>query len=914
MKQRRPYRLMFVSATLVAGALLFIFSTKSNHVDFSTEVKPLFNKKCISCHGGVKKQGGFSVLFREEALAKTKSGKRAIVPGDPDKSEMIRRLTLDDPEERMPYQHPPLSKDEIRLLARWIEQGAEWTDHWAYIPVKQQLVPEINSFFGSDGAAWARNDIDRFVYRKMKEVDLKPSKEASPELLVRRVALDLTGLPARKSLRDAFLNKTGDKAYEQLVDSLLADPAFGERWATMWLDVARYADSGGYEADQGRVIWRYRDWVIKAYNEDKPYNQFLIEQIAGDLLPGATDEQLIATAFHRNTTSNNEGGTDNEEFRISSVLDRVNTTWEGLMGTSFACAQCHSHPYDPFRHEDYYRFMAFFNNAQDEDGWEDYPLLRHFDSASLIKLNTVSQWLQHNESKQDATDHLMFVKAWANSIEANTAEDPYNGSVTVVNLNLRKNATTRLKAVDLTGKGELVMRFHAAPGKGTMTLRLDSATGPVLSSIKFNTTGTWLIETFALNNFTGVHDVFLKYENPSVKSLDAEGISVDWFHFGKSLPARDKPGYREFEKTYWELVKMTVPTTPVMLEFPRNMSRKTNVFERGNWLVKGPEVVAAVPASMNRFPKGAPNNRLGLAQWLTSKQNPLTARTMVNRLWEQIFAKGLVETLEDMGSQGAVPLHPELLDHLSYQFMNEFNWSVKRLLKEIVMSATYRQDSRITEEQESKDPENKYFARSSRVRLSAEQIRDQALMVSGLLSSKMYGPSVMPYQPEGLWANPWSGEYWQNSKGEDQYRRAVYTYLKRTAPYPSMISFDGTPRSSCTPRRIRTNTPLQALVTLNDSAFLIMARSFAYNIEKEPGTVRSKIVQAYKEALNHQPSEKIVSALETLYNKALAKYQNSPDAACEMIGIVNENNKPETAAMVIVTNAIFNLDEFVTRN
>ncbi|HSB94704.1 MAG TPA: DUF1549 domain-containing protein, partial [Flavitalea sp.] len=516
MKQRRQYRLMFVSATMVAGALLFIFSTKSNHVDFSTQVKPLLNKKCITCHGGVKKQGGFSVLFREEALAKTKSGKWAIVPGDPEKSEMIRRLTLDDPEERMPYQHPALSKDEIRLLARWIEQGAQWTDHWAYVPVKSQPVPAGGSFFGSAAASWARNDIDRFVYRKMKDVDLEPSVEASAELLVRRLALDLTGLPARKSLREAFLKQGGDKAYEQLVDSLLADPAFGERWATMWLDVARYADSGGYEADQGRVIWRYRDWVIKAFNEDKPYNQFLVEQIAGDLLPGATDEQLIATAFHRNTTSNNEGGTDNEEFRVSAVLDRVNTTWEGLMGTSFACAQCHSHPYDPFRHEDYYRFMAFFNNAQDEDGWEDYPLLRHFDSASLNKLKQVEHWLGDNESKQDATDHLMFVKAWANSIEANTAEDPFNGSVTVVNLNLRKNATTKLKAVDLTGKDELVMRFHVAPGKATMTFRVDSSNGPVISKVRFNKTGKWLIEKFQVNRTEGMHDVFVKFENPSI--------------------------------------------------------------------------------------------------------------------------------------------------------------------------------------------------------------------------------------------------------------------------------------------------------------------------------------------------------------------------------------------------------------
>jgi len=913
MKRIGSFRIILVSASLVTGALFFIFSTSSNQVEFSTQVKPLFNKKCISCHGGVKKQGGFSVLFRDEALAKTKSGKYAIVPGDADNSEMIRRLTLDDPEERMPYQHPALSKDEIRLLTRWIDQGAKWTDHWAYIPVKKQVVPSVNSVFGASGENWVRNDIDRFIFHKMKEVDLAPSKEAAPEILARRLALDLTGLPAKQSLRDAYLKNPGGKAYESLVDSLLAEPSYGERWASMWMDVARYADSRGYEADQGRVIWQYRDWLIRAYNEDKPYSQFLIEQIAGDLLPGASDEQLIATAFHRNTTSNNEGGTDNEEFRVSSVLDRVNTTWEGIMGTSFACAQCHSHPYDPFRHEDYYKFMAFFNNAQDEDGWEDYPLLRHFDSASTLKLQLVQNWLEQHESKQDVKDHMMFVKAWANSIEANTAETPFNGSVTVINLNLRKNATTKLKSVDLNSKDELTMRFSAAPGQGSMSFRMDSANGPLLATIRFTEPDKWVMQSFPLKNASGVHDLYLKYENPSIKSMDDNGISVDWFHFGKSLPGKGKAGYKEFEKTYWDLVKMDVPTTPIMLEYPAGMSRKTFVFDRGNWLVKGAEVKPAVPASMNKFPAGAPSNRLGLAQWLTSRDNPLTARTMVNRIWEQVFGKGLVETLEDMGSQGAVPLHPELLDHLSYQFMYEFNWSVKKLLKEIVMSATYRQDSKISRENDI-DPDNNYFSRSSRIRLSAEQMRDQALMVSGLLSNKMYGPSVMPYQPEGLWANPWSGEYWSNSTGEDQYRRALYTYLKRTAPYPSMISFDGTARSSCTPRRIRTNTPLQALVTLNDSAFLVMARNFAYTVQKQPGSPQSKIRYAYEAALGHEPAPRALQAMEALYQTALNRYKADTESTCGVIGEMGKNTSAENAAMVVVANAIFNLDEFVTRN
>lgn len=907
-------RLFLVSAVLIAVALLFVFSTSSNEVDFSSEVKPILNKKCISCHGGVKKQGGFSVLFREEALVKTKSGKFAIVPGDAESSEMIRRLTLDDPEERMPYQHPALSKEEIKLLTRWIDQGAKWSDHWAYIPVKKPSLPAVSSLFGKDGSTWVKNDIDRYIYNKAREEGLNTSAEAPAEILLRRVALDLTGLPASESIRSWFLKQPNEQAYTQLVDSLLADPAYGERWASMWMDVARYADSRGYEADQGRVIWKYRDWVIRAYNNDKPYNHFLVEQIAGDLLPQPTDAELIATGFHRNTTSNNEGGTDNEEFRVSSVLDRVNTTWEGLMGTSFACVQCHSHPYDPFRQEEYYQFMAFFNNSQDEDGWEDYPLLREFDSAQSVRLEGVKQWLQQNESAQDAKDHLLFVKAWGNTIEANTAETPVNGSVTVVNLNLRKNATTKFKRVDLDGKDEVVIRAAASGMQGTITLRLDSLNGPVIGKLTFKEKDKWTIQHFPVRAAGGVHDVMLRFEDPSLRTPDENGISIDWIHFGKSLPGRDLAGYSTFENNYWDLVKADVPTTPILLEYPSGMSRKTHVFERGNWMVKGKEVKPGVPASMNPFPKNAPLNRLGLAQWLTSTQNPLTARTMVNRVWEQLFGRGLVETLEDMGSQGASPTHPELLDYLSWKFMHDYNWSLKKLVREIVLSATYRQDSKFGPEAMEKDPENLYFARSSRIRLSAEQLRDQALMVSGLLSRKMYGPSVMPYQPDGIWANPWSGEYWENSKGEDQYRRAVYTYLKRTAPYPSMISFDATARSSCTPRRIRTNTPLQALVTMNDSAFIMMARNFALNMQKQSGSTEARIAKAYFNALGRDASRPVLQSLITLYDRALQRYKSDATATCAIMGGMTDNTVAENAAMVVVTNAIFNLDEFVTRN
>jgi hypothetical protein len=373
------YKKIFAIITVLAVAVtVFTYSTSTQTIDFSTQVKPIINKNCISCHGGVKRQADFSLLFRADALAKTKSGKFAIIPGDPDHSEMIRRLTLDDPEERMPYRHAPLKQEEINTLRKWIKQGAQWGDHWAYVPIKPEEVPKpTSSLLGLIPAKknkWVKNDIDYFIYDKLQQEKLQPSPEADKATLLRRVSFDLTGLPPSDKLVEQFLKDTSGKAYEKLVDGLLASPHYGEHLTAMWLDLARYADTKGYERDDSRQIWKYRDWLIKAFNNDKPYDQFLIDQLAGDLFLDASDEQFIATAFNRNTLTNDEGGTDNEEFRTAAVLDRVNTTWEALMGTTFSCVQCHSHPYDPFRHEEYYKFMAFFNNTRDEDTFDDYPL------------------------------------------------------------------------------------------------------------------------------------------------------------------------------------------------------------------------------------------------------------------------------------------------------------------------------------------------------------------------------------------------------------------------------------------------------------------------------------------------------------------------------------------------------------
>ncbi len=891
-----------LSALALFGGITIWSITRTEKVDFSTQVKPILNKNCISCHGGVKKNGGFSFLFREDALGVTESGSPAIVPGHADKSEMIRRLLTHDPEERMPYKKEPLSEEEIDILRKWIDQGAEWGEHWAYQAVKKPELPNLQAAAGFNDTNGSATEIDLFIRKSLKEVGLTPSPEASREILIRRLSLDLTGLPPGRSLRDAFLRRENPISYEVLVDSLLASPAYGERWAAMWLDLARYADTKGYERDPGRTIWRYRDWLIRAFNSDKPYDAFLTEQLAGDLLPEPTDEQLIATAFHRNTMTNDEGGTDNEEFRVQAVLDRVNTTWEALMGTTFACVQCHSHPYDPFRHEDYYRFMAFFNNTRDEDTFAEYPVLRHLEPADSAKLTQLKQWLQQKSGAERAHEVAQFVKTWQPSVNSIQADAFVNAELSDTKwLSFRNNGESRLAGVDLSGRNLLIFRYNSWAANGVWTIRADSATGRVLARLAVpDTRGKWTIASLPLHSIDGRHNIYLQYQNEQLKDPKANVLTFDWFHFTTPLPQTSDNDPIDGEKFFWDLVNASAPVTPIMMENPQHMQRPSQVFERGNWLVKADTVEPGVPHIFPAIPAGKAADRLAMAEWMVRPDHPLTARTMVNRLWEQVFGQGLVETLEDLGSQGAAPTHPELLDYLAWQFVNEYNWSIKSLLKSMVMSATYRQSAAVSAEALEKDPFNKYYGRAPRVRLSAEQVRDQALAVSGLLSAKMYGPSVMPWQPEGIWLSPYSNEYWVSSEGEDRYRRALYTYWKRTAAYPSMLTFDAPAREVCAARRIRTNTPLQALVTLNDSVYVEAAGQLALQMSQQAQTVEEQICYAYQAAMCRPINPERYAALEALYAEALASYGGQKDA--------------EMQALQLVAAAVLNMDEFLTKN
>jgi hypothetical protein len=903
------FKIRVLSLVVLVLFLLFL-GCEEKKIDFNTQVKPILNKHCIACHGGVKKSGGFGMLFRQDALAKTESGKPAIIPGDPNHSEMIRRITSTDPEQRMPYKKNPLSAEEIDILQKWIKQGAEWGNHWAYVKPKEVKVPQFSS-----SEKWLKNPIDNFVLEKLNEQKLQPAPEADKSTLLRRVYFDLIGLPPTKAQADKFLADKSSQAYEKVVDELLKSPQFGEKWASWWLDMARYSDTKGYERDDNRKIWRYRDWVIKAFNQDMPFDQFTIEQLAGDLLPTPSDEQLIATAFHRNTMNNDEGGTDDEEFRVSAVIDRVNTTMTVWQSTTMACVQCHSHPYDPFRHEEYYKMMAFFNNSRDEDVDDESPNLRIYEEKDAQKLNEVRNWIKNVSNESQARNFYHFLKTLEPKHNPHDCDQFVNGELIDTKwLGIRSGGHCRFPNAQLRGKTNFIFNYWADKEGGSLEIRKNKPDGELLlKTIIPSTQGKRKVMQVPLNQLVKEEktNLYFVFTNPSLEKERAV-CGVVWFAFMEDLPGKgEKVDFNHVNQQFIDLLNAETDNTPVMIENPQNRLRVTQVFERGNWLVKGKKINPTVPASLNPFPKDKENNRLGLAHWLVSKDNPLTARTLVNRLWEQVFGRGFVNTLEDLGTQGDTPTHPELLDWLSLRLMNDYQWSMKKLLREIVLSATYRQDSKVNSTLLDKDPDNRWLSRGPRVRLTAEQIRDQALQLSGLLSNKMFGPSVMPYQPEGVWQTVYNSRSWQQSEGEDQYRRAVYTFTKRTSPYPSLMMFDGSSREVCQVKRINTNTPLQALVTLNDPVFLEAARNLALLMQKNGDKPESQIKKAYSDMLLRNISEAKLKILLNLYQQALKQYQNNQEALKKLN--LGQQASPELAALMVVSNALLNLDELITK-
>lgn len=941
-------------------------------VSFNEHIRPIFASHCVGCHGGVKQASGLSFDYRERALAKADSGQRPIVAGDVEASHLIARVSDSDPDYRMPpADHgPPLTDREVALLERWIEEGAKWEEHWAFIPPERHDPPEVSQ------PDWCRTAMDPFILARLDREGLSPSPEATKREWLRRVSLDLVGLPPTEAELHAFLADDEEGAYERVARRLLAAPHFGERWAAMWLDLARYADTMGYEKDPHRNIWPYRDWLIRALNDDLPYDEFLIKQLAGDLLPDRTLADLVATALHRNTQTNTEGGTDDEEFRLAAVLDRVNTTWQITSGITFGCAQCHSHPYDPIEHEEYYQFLAVFNSSRDYDLLEEFPTLsvpherddwpraeqldrqiselqttRHESIASLAAEAEQWQYLDFDRAESTGSTQV----AVRTDAETGLPEVVAGGTITAnskftLSGPIPSNAI-RLTALRIDALPKNVEAARRTPEFGFILTRLYATVEypddtpdrelhfraaacdepqPLFdphSSLKDDGEG-WA----GYPRIDRPRWVVLVLEEPvdlpagSRLTLVLKQDRSDTGGGGMVMPRSryalsgddrwiamvNAPDYLEVESQLAAARQargeVAGTAIPVMAELPPTHQRHSYVFERGNWMDKGAQVTPGVPKLFPELNAEGTPNRLDVARWFTSGEHPLTSRVMVNRAWEKIFGTGLVETAEDFGSSGLKPSHPELLDDLAVRFQTDMGWSFKTLLREIVLSATYRQSARSTPELNDRDPNNRLLARGPRLRLTAEMVRDQALVLSGRFSPKMFGPPVKPPQPDGVWRTVYSGDQWTTSEGEDRYRRAVYTYWRRTSPYPSMMTFDAPARDVCTVRRIATNTPLHALVTLNDPAYVECAQGLAERMQQQGGeSPRDQIAWALELATCREGSNPAIDELVALYHDALQAFDASDD---EMKSL---GETADAYARAIVANAILNLDDVLTR-
>ena len=914
---------VLLTVGLVVAVAMGLQRSWSN-VEFNRDVRPILNDNCLQCHGGVRKKAGLSFLFEDEAFAPLESEETAIVRGDARASEMIRRITHHDPEERMPAEEDPLTKAEVDVLRRWINQGAKWEKHWAYF---QPVAVEPPS-----GGTWGRNGIDGFTLRAMKKAGLSPSDDAPCHKLVRRVSFDLVGLPPDPARVEALCENDDDGAYDVYVDELLAQPSFGEHWSVMWMDLARYSDSRGYEKDGARNIWRYRDWVIRALNDDMPFSRFTVEQLAGDLLPDATEDQLIATAFHRNTMTNDEGGTDDEEFRVAAVVDRVNTTFETWQGTTMSCVQCHTHPYDPFTHHEFYQVYAFFNNTADADRTDEAPTLSMYGPSEREKAlglvrELIAGQVDERRPLSDLVDTAGFPNGRIEAEDADSAEKVFIGGQSVIG-SIQNGAWAAFGEVDLSGASFLSLGYSSGGTGGSLEVRAGSRSGRVLATFDLPETGGWGSSRVVWQPIDAPREpvsLFLVCKGPDGGSL----YNLDWF------APHEPEDFNGLDPADWfaradALRSIKFDRTPIMRELQGEDRRVTQLLDRGSFLTPTDTVDVGVPDILNPWSPDWSRDRLGFARWLLSLENPLTARVTVNRFWHNIFGRGIVETVDDFGSRGSEPTHPELLDWLAVRFQTELAWSIKSLLREIVTSSTYRQSSDVSEERLRLDPGNSLLARGRRARLSGEQIRDQALAVSGLLSSTMYGPSVFPPQPEGIWNAPYSGEKWVPSEGEDRYRRSVYTYHRRTAPYPAFITFDGSSREMCTSRRIPTNTPLQALVTLNDEVHIEAASALGKNMLAGGEGLEEQIHSGFRRVLYRDATTEELAVMTKLFRDALTYYEDAGEQTFSRFVAVSEHepdpamadqsepdlpvngSEAELEAMSTVANALLNLDAVIT--
>ena len=1113
--------------------LLALASTvDAAEIHFSRDIRPILSENCFFCHGPDDKKREADLRLDDEAGAKASNdGVIAVVPGDPEKSALIQRIVSHDPDEVMPppKQHKTISPAQVSLLKDWIKQGAKWGKHWSYEKVVRPTVPE-----------GAKNPVDAFLAQRLKKEGLAFSPPADRATLIRRVALDLTGLPP--TLNE--LSRLNQSDFPDVVSHFLSKPAYGEHWARQWLDLARYADSSGYPSDQPREIWAYRDWVIRALNANMPFDQFTIEQNAGDLLPNPTDDQLIATAFHRNTMTQNEGGTDDEEFRNAAIIDRVNTTFAVWMGTTMACAQCHTHKYDPITINEYFQFYAFLNQSADSDKKDEAPF-HSFDTPETKKLRetlkTEIAALELKFTKPDAK-WLAGLDAWDRGfardlgwqspkpiqVSESDAKIESDGRVVIAQ---NKDTASYTVELPLTGEKLSALRVETAPqaGFGNFVLSSlkaevvppDAKSAPQARYVRVELPGVKkMLQLAEVQVFSGAENIAPKgvakqssmYTDAAAKrandgntegnyaklsvshtsgsdndpwwEVDLKAASpvdrvVVWnrtdgnvrnrldgfrvvllddkrqivwksdltsapekekafavsgpvavgfttaladyeqngFEASKFLEAKSKgwavggaadkahtltlltnapvaipagaklrvtleqksefkkhtlgnfrlsftgdarvqqaakipanvvaalaqakrtPEQQKLVTDYFvrnvakesaaererlaaankELVAIKPVTVPIMRDLDAKQRRITKVQLRGNWQSLGDEVNEATPASFHPLPASAPRNRLTMANWLVSRENPLTARVTVNRLWESIFGIGIVRSSEEFGSQGDLPFHPELLDWLAAELVDS-GWDIKHMLKLMLTSEAYLQSSKSTPELNERDPDNRLLARGPRFRPTGEQVRDQALAVSGLLSEKMYGVPVRPQTPNlGLSTAFGRSNDWTVSTGEDAHRRSLYTEVRRNSPYASFTTFDAGNREVCMIRRSRTNTPLQAFVTLNDPVFIETHRAMARRVVREARSTSERLSHLFKICLSREPVAHEITALSQLFTDSLASYEKDLAAATKMAteplgSAEKDSNIPELAAWTVVSNVVMNLDEFLMRH
>ena len=993
-------------------------------IQFNRDVRTIFSKTCFACHGpdGNTREAGIRLDVRETAIAK-KDDFHPIVPGNAEASKGYQLLMSDDPDERMPPPefHTQLTDREKAIMKKWIDQGAEYEKHWAFIPPVKATLPDV------DHVEAVRNPIDNFVIAKLEAQGLAPAAEADRRTLIRRVSFDLTGMPPTPEEVSAFVNDPSDDAYEQVVDRLLASPRFGEHRARFWLDAARYADTGGYQYDKIRHQWVWRDWVIHAFNSNMPFDQFTLEQTAGDLLPNATDQTRLATGFHRNHPITIEGGVIDEEYRTEYVMDRVVTTTTTWMGLTFTCARCHDHKYDPIGQDDFYSFFAFFNSVPERglNGFDPKETIQSplagTESAGLkAKLAAAQKQLGDAMAKSQS-----LVGTWEESLRkqadveskgvqignmsaaGGTILTPQeDGSVLAtgpnpdtqnyqINFTLGETATRAIRLEALTDaslpnkstgrahNGNFVLseiKIDTAPAGDAdpkwVPVKIRSAEADyeqngysVSKAIDGSMSGGWAIDgNSRAQNSSAVFTLDRELPKGSqvrVQLIHKFGTAHCIGRFRLSVPAdgqaplpasvratlvKNRVKRNEAEQSALtlylvqrfggpELQKLTtkidvlqsqiaaanvkMPETMILREMPK--PRQAYVMMRGEYdkPLKDRPVTPNVPQALGGLPKGVPKNRLGLGQWLVSRENPLTARVTVNRFWSQIFGTGIVKTIEDFGSQGEYPTHPELLDWLSVAFMDS-KWNTKQLFKAIVMSGTYRQSSHITPEIHARDPQNRLLAHGPRFRLDAEAIRDSALAVSGLLDERLGGPSVYPYHPEGLWLEinnrpGFSRAYPHTEEASQLFRRSMYTFWKRTVAPPSMATFDAPEREYCVVARSKTNTPLQAFVMLHDPQFVEAARKLAERMILEGGDDSvARISYGFELCVSRPPGEKELQILQKSLDVHLAEFKSSPDAASRLLSIGSspKNMGIETTELAAYTNVarmLLNLSEFLTK-